>query len=122
MVRSLKKVVYSCSGCSSAAQMANTLAIRLDRSQIAEMSCIVGVGGGVPHLVRKAKEADSIIAIDGCAHHCVEKCLQLRGLQSTCHYDLSEMGVPKKEHEDFDPRQADATYALVLADLERKRK
>ena len=40
-------LVYSCSGCSSAAQMANHLALRLDRAGAAEMSCIAGVGGGV---------------------------------------------------------------------------
>ena len=39
-------LVYSCSGCSSAAQMANDLALRLDRAGVAEMSCIAGVGGG----------------------------------------------------------------------------
>lgn len=35
-------LVYSCSGCSSAAQMANALAVRLDREKVAEMSCIAG--------------------------------------------------------------------------------
>lgn len=31
-------LVYSCSGCSSAAQMANYLAVSLDRRGLAEMS------------------------------------------------------------------------------------
>ncbi|MFB6195347.1 MAG: putative zinc-binding protein, partial [Haloplanus sp.] len=44
-------LVYSCSGCSSAAQMANDLAVRLDRERVAEMSCIAGVGGDVGPLV-----------------------------------------------------------------------
>jgi uncharacterized metal-binding protein len=34
-------LVYSCSGCSNAAQLANHLAVRLDRTGVAEMS----VGG-----------------------------------------------------------------------------
>ena len=38
-------LVYSCSGCSSAAQLANHVALRLDRAGVAEMSCIAGVGG-----------------------------------------------------------------------------
>ena len=41
-------IVYSCSGCSSAAQLANHVALRLDRCGAAEMSCIAGVGGDVP--------------------------------------------------------------------------
>jgi uncharacterized metal-binding protein len=57
-------LVYSCSGCSSAAQMANHLAISLDRRGMAEMSCIAGVGGDVPKLVRLAKSGRGIIGID----------------------------------------------------------
>ena len=40
-------LVYSCSGCSSAAQLANHVALQLDRRGVAEMSCIAGVGGDV---------------------------------------------------------------------------
>jgi uncharacterized metal-binding protein len=50
-----KDLIYSCSGCSSAAQTANTVAVRIDRQGLAEMSCIAGVGGDVPSLVRTAK-------------------------------------------------------------------
>ncbi|MBT4219916.1 MAG: zinc-binding protein, partial [Rhodospirillaceae bacterium] len=38
-------LVFSCSGCSSAAQTTNTLALLLDRDGEAQMSCIAGVGG-----------------------------------------------------------------------------
>ncbi|MCP4342993.1 MAG: zinc-binding protein, partial [Desulfobulbaceae bacterium] len=47
-------LVYSCSGCSSAAQLANTLALNLDRDGEAQMSCIAGVGGDVPNFVHQA--------------------------------------------------------------------
>src|SRR5690606_21354051 len=56
-------LVYSCSGCSSAAQMANWLAVALDRRGLAEMSCIAGVGGDVPKLVRVATSGRPIIGI-----------------------------------------------------------
>ena len=36
-------LVYSCSGCSDVAQLANDVALRLDHSGAAEMSCIAGV-------------------------------------------------------------------------------
>ncbi|MCC6353379.1 MAG: hypothetical protein IT577_05805, partial [Verrucomicrobiae bacterium] len=49
--RSGVPLVYSCSGASSAAQMANHLAIRLDRMGVAEMSCAAGLGGDVGPLV-----------------------------------------------------------------------
>ena len=65
-------LVYSCSGCSSAAQLANHVALRLDRSSIAEMSCIAGIGGDVPSLLKTARSGRPIIALDGCPLVCVK--------------------------------------------------
>lgn len=99
-------LVYACSGASSAAQMANHLAVKLDRLKVAEMSCIAGVGGDVKPLVRTAKSGRLIIALDGCPLQCAAHILKRHGLQADKHYDLSQMGVSKKYHEDFDPAQA----------------
>ena len=60
-------LVYACSGCSSAAQLANHVAVQLDRQGVAEMSCIAGVGGDVPSLVKTATSGRAIVALDGCA-------------------------------------------------------
>lgn len=103
-------LVYSCSGCSSAAQLANHLAVRLDRGGHAEMSCIAGVGGRVPSLLRKAKDAAAaqrpILAIDGCALSCVRSTLALHGIEPTVHVQLGQQGVRKAYHADFDAQQA----------------
>jgi uncharacterized metal-binding protein len=111
-------LVYSCSGCSSAAQMANWIALEMDRKGVAEMSCIAGIGGGVGPLVEKAKSADIIIGIDGCALHCVEHCLKKEGLKSTFHFDLSKQGVIKKRHQTFDIQEAKKVEFLITRDLE----
>ncbi len=103
-------LVYACSGCSSAAQLANHLAVRLDREGNAEMSCIAGVGGHVPKLVRTAQEAAQtgrpIIAIDGCALSCVQASLAQHGLAPTVHIQLAHRGVKKVYRTDFDEAQA----------------
>jgi uncharacterized metal-binding protein len=99
-------LVYSCSGCSSAAQMANHVALQLDRRGIAEMSCIAGVGGDVPALVRLAASGRAIMAIDGCPLACARKCLGRHGLAPDVHLELGALGVRKRLHADFDPDQA----------------
>lgn len=108
-------IVYSCSGCSSAAQLANHLAVRLDREGSAEMSCIAGLGGDVRSLVRKAQDAVSdgraLVAIDGCVLSCARQTLARHGIVPTRHVELWRMGVRKRLHEDFDPAQADALLA-----------
>ncbi|MDT8998035.1 putative zinc-binding protein [Paucibacter sp. APW11] len=112
-------LVYSCSGCSDAAQLANHLAVRLDRAGLAEMSCIAGVGGGVPSLVRKAREAAAqgrpLLALDGCALACSKACLAGQGLRPTHHIRLHEMGVRKHYHADFDVEQADKLFTTLAA-------
>lgn len=101
-----KPLVYSCSGCSSAAQMANYIAIQFDRRQVAEMSCIAGVGGNVKKLVRTAQSGREIIVIDGCPLACAKACLQNHGIEPQYHFELTQMGVKKKQHEDFDKEEA----------------
>jgi uncharacterized metal-binding protein len=110
-------LVYSCSGCSSAAQLANHVAVRLDRLGIAEMSCIAGVGGDVKPLVRKATSGRPVVAIDGCALACAKRCLARHGVAPSQYYLLSEWGVQKRYHEDFNRGQADEAVARIIADL-----
>jgi uncharacterized metal-binding protein len=106
-------LVYACSGASSAAQMANHLAVKLDRLKVAEMSCIAGVGGDVKPLVKTATSGRPIIALDGCPLQCAAKILARHGLKADQHVDLSDLGVKKCKHEDFDPQEA----AQVLQQL-----
>ncbi|EIL96501.1 zinc-binding protein [Rhodanobacter thiooxydans] len=107
-------LVYSCSGCSSAAQMANHLALRLDRAGVAEMSCIAGVGGGVAGLVRTARSGRRILALDGCVLKCVSACLANAGVVADTHVVLSEHGVKKRQHADFDAQEAQRLYAAEV--------
>lgn len=109
-------LVYSCSGCSSAAQLANAVAIKLDRCGAAEMSCIAGVGGGVAPLVRLAQSGRTILAIDGCPLACTRECLAKQGVAPEHHLLLNEHGVRKKMHTEFDPADVDhlAAHAAGL--------
>lgn len=106
-------LVYSCSGCSSAAQTANYIALKLDRDGDAEMSCISGVGGNVPHLVNIARSGRPIMALDGCPLACTLNCLSERGITADYHLQLHEHGVKKRYHADFDQEQADRVAAKV---------
>ena len=108
-----KTLVYSCSGCSSAAQMANHIAVRLDRSGDAEMSCIAGVGGNVKALLKVALSKRKIVAIDGCPLACSKACLSNHNIAPDLHIILSDFGIKKKNHENFDPQEA----KIILDDI-----
>jgi len=120
--QTLLPLVYSCSGCSNIAQLANQIAIELDRECIAEMSCIAGVGGGVRSLVKKAKSGREIISFDGCHLHCVKSCLANHQIESTYHYTLTEFGIRKKYHLDFSPDDVIDIKSRVINDISKNPK
>lgn len=94
--------------------MANHLALRLDREGMAEMSCVAGVGGGVPGLVRTAQSGRRILALDGCEMRCVAACLARAGVVADAHLVLSDHGVKKRQHVDFEADEATRVYAAAV--------
>jgi uncharacterized metal-binding protein len=81
------------------------------------MSCIAGVGGDVKPLVDTAKSGRPIIALDGCPLHCAAHVLKRHGLTPDKHYDLSNLNVAKRKHEDFDPEEALRALKQIRQDL-----
>lgn len=98
--------------------MANWIAIRLDRSGRAEMSCIAGVGGDVPSLVRVATSARPVIALDGCVLACTRNSLARHGVEPAVHVLLSDSGVRKRKGVDFDPEEAAVVLTHVRATVD----
>jgi uncharacterized metal-binding protein len=78
---------------------------------MAEMSCIAGVGGGVAGLVRTAQSGRRILALDGCMLRCAAACLARAGVVADNHLVLSDYGVKKRRHADFDPVEARRIHA-----------
>jgi len=93
--RKQRPLIYSCSGCSDVAQLANNAAVRLDHEGSFEMSCISGVGGKVPALVKTARSGRPITVIDGCPLHCARACLENVGVEPDEHVRLYEFGFKK---------------------------
>lgn len=85
---------------------------------MADMSCIVGVGGNVKKLVKTAKSGRKIIAIDGCPLACAKACLNNHSLTPDLHIELTQHGVKKQNHVDFDPQQADELLHMVEKRIE----
>lgn len=107
-------LVYSCSGCSSAAQLANALALRLDRDGEAQMSCIAGVGADIPSFVRQATSGRPILALDGCPLACVRGCLKRHGVEPDRYVPLHEHGVKKRYGQSAPEQEVDRLYPHIV--------
>lgn len=112
-----KPLVYACSGCSNVAQLANDLAVVLDREGLAEMSCIAGVGGRVKQLLKVAQSGRPILAVDGCPLNCVKQTLATVEVVPTWHLELTSLGYKKRDHENCDLADAYKLLQKVHCDI-----
>jgi len=90
-----RTLVYSCSGCSDAGELADRTARALSAQGVAEMSCLAGIGGRVKNLMTKAERADEILVMDGCPLNCARKTLELAGFNKFRRLELHRLGVRK---------------------------
>src|ERR1035438_836833 len=90
-----KSVVYACSGCSDAGEIADRVARQLTREGAAKMSCLAGIGGRVKSLVATAEKAESILVVDGCPLNCAAHTLKLAGFNKFEHLELHKIGIRK---------------------------
>ena len=90
-----KTIIYACSGCSDAGELADRIARQLAREGVGEMSCLAGVGGRVKHLVTIAEKAGRVLVIDGCPINCARKTLELAGVERVEHLELHKLGLRK---------------------------
>jgi uncharacterized metal-binding protein len=106
-------VVYACSGCSDAGEIADRVARQLTREGAAKMSCLAGIGGRVKNLMTTADKAERILVVDGCPLNCAAHTLKLAGFNKFEHLELHKIGVRKGSTPVTDERIADGVAAAI---------
>jgi uncharacterized metal-binding protein len=104
-------VIYACSGCSDAGELADRTARFLSEQKRGEMSCLAGIGGRVKPLMMKAENAEHIVAIDGCPLNCARRTLERAGFQNLYHLELHKLGLRKGSCPPTEERLAIAVQA-----------
>jgi len=107
-------LVFSCSGCSSAAQTTNTLALLLDRDGEAQMSCIAGVGGDIPKFVREVTSGRPILGLDGCPLTRVHNTLKRHGVEPDRYVQLQSHGIKKRYGQDAEAEDVERLYPKIV--------
>ena len=64
--------------------------------------------------MRTARSQRPILALDGCVLRCVSACLANAGVVADTHLVLSDFGVKKRKHADFDAGEAEAVYVAQV--------
>lgn len=112
-------LVYACSGGSGAGQVANGVAVCLDRLELAEMSSIVAVGGDSHRHLEVVRSGRPIIAIDGCQHDCVLHVLARHDITPILHVRLDRRGTDRHYHESHEEAVIERELAYVADVIQR---
>lgn len=96
--------VVTCSGASNVGQIANQAAIQLAEEKVTGFFCLAGVGGHIPGMVKAAKEAGLMVAIDGCPVQCAAKTLQHAEIEPAIQIIVTELGIEKSHEIAFDKK------------------
>jgi len=75
--------------------IADLAARQLTRDGSGKMYCLAGIGGRVAGILKTTKEADKILAIDGCPLDCTKLSLEVAGFSEFEHLVVTELGVEK---------------------------
>jgi uncharacterized metal-binding protein len=110
-----KVVVYACSGASNLGQLANQIALRLDRLGLAELACATEVGADDE--AAESARGRPVLAISGCTSACCEAMLKRRGIEVSRSVVLAERGVAKAKHILVDDETGERVFGQVLAEV-----
>jgi len=89
------KLIFACSGAADVGAISYQIARMMTRKGYGKMFCLAGIGGRVEHIMEGTKEADGILAIDGCEEYCAKLSLELAGFSNYKHLCLTENGLEK---------------------------
>ena len=87
--------IVACSGASNVGQIANQAAIELAKEKAGGFFCLAGVGAHIKAMIKSGKEADLVVAIDGCPVQCAVKTLQHAEIEPAIQVIVTELGVEK---------------------------
>ena len=106
-------LIFACSGAADVGGISDLAARQLTSEGKGKMYCLAGVGGRVKGILETTREADKILAIDGCPLDCTKLCLEEAGITEFDHIIVTDLGLDKGKS----PATDDNIAAVVEAAL-----
>lgn len=88
-------LIFSCSGAADVGAISDRAARKLTADGVGKMYCLAGIGGHVPGIIKTTKEAEKILAIDGCPLDCTKLALEEAGIIEFEHIKVTDLGLEK---------------------------
>ena len=98
-------------------QIANQAAIDLAKAKVGGFFCLAGVGAHIKGMVKSGKEADLVIAIDGCPVQCAAKTLKHAEIEPAVQVIVTELGIEKTHDIAVDKRDCSTVVEKVKEEM-----
>lgn len=109
--------IVACSGASNVGQIANQAAVELAKEKVGGFFCLAGVGAHITGMVKTGKEADLVVAIDGCPVQCAAKTLQHAEIEPAIQVIVTDLGVEKSHDIALDEKACSKVVEKVKEEL-----
>ena len=110
------KLLFACSGGADVGHLSDVAAREMMKDGCGTMFCLAGIGGDVEGILKPTRDADRILAIDGCPVDCAKKSLERAGITNFIHFQVTALGFEKGKtdiHEDAIQMVADHGKELI---------
>jgi len=101
------RLIFCCSGASNVGALSYLASIRLAQEGSGNFSCIAGIGGNIPPMIRAAKDAQERIVIDGCPTGCARRIMDSNLVPVDRYVIVTELGIIKTHDFDVDDCDVD---------------
>ncbi|MGA9100180.1 MAG: putative zinc-binding protein [Methanotrichaceae archaeon] len=109
--------IVACSGASNVGQIANQAAIELAKAKVGGFFCLARIGAHIKGMIKSGKEADLVIAIDGCLVQCATKTLQHAEIEPAIQVIVTELGIEKSHDISVDKRDCSIVVEKVKEEM-----
>jgi len=92
------RMLLACSGGSNVGQLTNQAAVELTQEGFGKMYCLVGIGAQLKNFVQSAKDAETIVTLDGCSLGCAKAVLEQAKIPNKNYLVLTDLGIEKNKN------------------------
>ena len=89
------KLIFACSGGADVGHLSDLAARKMMKDGCGKIFCLAGIGGKVEGILKTTKDADVILAIDGCSVDCAKKTLEHAGIDDFTQFQVTALGFEK---------------------------
>lgn len=113
------RIIFPCAGQANTGQLSNLAAVELTEEGYGRIACAAKLAIGDEGLVKSAKSADEVVAIDGCALHCAKKIALAQGVVPTQHVVVTDLGIKKGPSKDYTPEDVETVVSACWQGIGR---